>query len=275
MELFSSWTGSDFLLFYSVLLAFALAGAWWMTALLREPGRRASPDDSESVALLAGGQSRLADSVLAELYVHGALAEGEKGKLLFADRTVPVSEAARILQAAREPLSLADARKALGIHADRIAAKLQRAGLLMRDSDFTRLRWLSVTPFAALLLLGLYRQRAGDALGEPTGFLVALMIVTAILAAVRFFTVDPRTIAGIEAVRDLRARKDRSARAPQPDEAAMAVALFGTGVLVGTPWEPVHAMRRQEGDGGSGGGDGGSSDGGSGCGGGGCGGCGG
>jgi len=276
MELFSSWTGSDFLLFYSVLLAFALAGAWWMTALLREPGRRGSLDDSESIALLAGGQSRLADSVLAELYVQGALAEGEKGKLLFAGSNAPVSEAGRMLQAAGEPLSLADARQALGTHADRIAARLQRAGLLMRDSDFTRLRWLSVTPFAALLLLGLYRQRAGDALGEPTGFLVILMIVTAILAAVRFFTVDPRTTAGIEAVRDLRARKDRYARAPEPDEAAMAVALFGTGVLVGTPWEPVHAMRRQEGDAGSSGGDsGGDGDGGSGCGGGGCGGCGG
>jgi hypothetical protein len=50
----------------------------------------------------------------------------------------------------------------------------------------------------------------------------------------------------------------------------MAVALFGTGVLVGTPWEPVHALKQKDGDGG---GADGSSDGGSGCGG--CGGCGG
>ena len=27
----------------------------------------------------------------------------------------------------------------------------------------------------------------------------------------------------------------------------MAVALFGTAVLVGTPWEPVHALRQQGG----------------------------
>ena len=105
------------------------------------------------------------------------------------------------------------------------------------------------------------------------------MIVTAALAMIRFFTIDPRTAAGIEAVQDLRARSDRFSRAPLPDEAAMAVALFGTTVLVGTPWEPVHAMRKPEGDGGSGcsGGssDSSSSDGGSGCGGGGCGGCGG
>jgi uncharacterized membrane protein YgcG len=54
------------------------------------------------------------------------------------------------------------------------------------------------------------------------------------------------------------------------DEAAMAVALFGTAVLVGTPWQPVHAMRQQQGSGdagGSGGSDSGGGDGGGGCGG--------
>lgn len=277
MELFSSWTGSDFLLFYSVLLVFAVAGAWWMTALLREPGRRGRLEELESVSLLTGGPSRLTDSVLVELYVHGALAEGGKGKLMFAQRTLPVSAAGKALQAEGGPLSLAEAKKALRIHADRAVAKLQRAGLLMRDAEYARLRWMSVTPFAALLLLGLYRQRAGDAVGEPTGWLVALLALTVICAAVRFITVDPRTAAGVAAVRELRARHDRAARAPLPDEAALAVALFGTAVLIGTPWESIHAMRKPEADGGCGGsGDGeGGGDGGSGCGGGGCGGCGG
>lgn len=278
MELFSSWTGSDFLLFYSVLLGFAGASAWWIPNHLRDTGRRGSLDDVESVAVLAGGRKRLADSLLAELFVHGALGEGEKGKLAITHRNVAVSPAARALLEAGEPLSLADARKALGVHAERVAAKLQRAGLLMRDADYTRLRWLAITPLAALFLLGLYRQRAGDAVGEQTGLLVILLILTFAVAVVRFATVDPRTAAGAAAVRDLRARNGRFSRAPMPDEAAMAVALFGTTVLVGTPWEPVHAMRKPEGDGGGCGGGGGgssSSDGGSGCGGGGCGGCGG
>ena len=62
-------------------------------------------------------------------------------------------------------------------------------------------------------------------------------------------------------------------RAPQASEAGYAVAIFGTGVLVGTPWEPLHAIQRSGGDTGTGGGgDGGGC--GSGCGGG-CGGCGG
>jgi len=275
MELFSSWTGSDFLLFYSVLLGFAGIGAWWIPNLLRDAGRRGSLGGLDSVAVLTGGPTRLADSALAELYVHGGLVGGENGKLAVTRCDAAVSPAARALLEEGGQLSRADAKKALEHQADLVAARLQRAGLLLRDGEFTRLRWLAITPLSALFLLGLYRERAGDAVGEPTEFLIVLLFVTFALAAIRFVTIDPRTAAGIEAVRDLRARNDRFARAPTPDEAAMAVALFGTTVLIGTPWEPVHAMRKPEGDGGGGDSGGGDSDGGSGCGGGGCGGCGG
>lgn len=274
MQLFGSMTDSDFLAFYIALLAFAGVAGWWIPRLLREPGRSASLDDLESIAVLTGGPSRLTDSLLAELFVKGAVSEGEKGKLAIADRDAPVSPAARKLLATDAPLSLADAKSRLRAHAEQVAARLQRAGLLMRDSERARLRWLSITPFVAVFLIGLYRQRAGDALGEPTGFLVSLLMLTVIFAVIRFASVDPRTAAGIAAVRDLQVKYDRHLRAPMPEEAGLAVALFGTTVLVGTPWEPVHAMRKAEGDGGSGSGDGGGGDGGSGCGGG-CGGCGG
>lgn len=277
MELFSSWTGSDFLLFYAGLLGFACVAAWWIPVRLRAPGRHGAIDDLESVAVLAGGPDRLAESVLADLYVRGALNVQGKGQLAVADGGVGGSPAAKALLALDPPLTTHAARKALVVHAERVAARLQRAGLLLRPEEHTRLRWLSITPFAALLLLGLYRQRAGDAIGEPTGFLVVLLAATVLCAIIRFVKSDPRTQAGIAAARQLQDRSIRTARAPRPEEAAMAVALFGTAVLVGTPWEPVHAMRQQgSGDGGSteGSSDGGS-DGGSGCGGGGCGGCGG
>jgi uncharacterized protein (TIGR04222 family) len=270
MELFSSWTGSDFLLFYSLLLGLSVIAAWWIPASLREPGRRGPADDLESVALLAGGQERYTDSLLAELYVRGALTEGEKGKLYIAARDASVSPAGQALLAINAPLTLAEAQKALAGHAERVAARLRRAGLLLRSEEHARLRWLSIAPFVALFLLGLYRQRAGAAVGEPTDVLVVLLGLTAVLAIIRFAKVDPRTAAGIAAVQDLRAKNGRFTRAPRPEEAPMAVALFGTGVLVGTPWEPVHALRKKDGDSS---GDGGS-DGGSGCGGG-CGGCGG
>ncbi|TAD82501.1 MAG: TIGR04222 domain-containing membrane protein [Sphingomonadales bacterium] len=275
MQLFSSWTGSDFLLFYGLLLAFACGAAWWIPANLREPGRRGDSSDPESVALLAGGPARFTDSLLADLYVRGGLTALDGGKLAAVQQGLSASPAGKALLDQSGPITLAEARKLMAVHAERVAARLRRSGLLLRPEEFARLRWLSITPFAALLVLGLYRQRAGSAVGEPTGFLVMLLGLTVALAVIRFIKGDPRTMAGIATVKQLRAQNARLAQAPRPEEAAMAVALFGTGVLVGTPWEPVHAMCQQASDsGGSGGGDS-SSDSGGGDGGGGCGGCGG
>lgn len=274
MQLFSSWTGSDFLLFYSALLGLGTVAALWIPGRLRGPGRRGQSRDAEDLAMLAGGRARHADSVIADLYARGGLADMADGKLRVAEPSLLASPAGRTLLTAHEPIGRREANHLLSVHAARLAVRLRREGLLLRPEALMRLRWLSIVPYAVLFLIGLYRLRAGSALGEPTGFLVALLGLTVLLALIRFARIDQRTIAGIEAVEQLRERSSRLKRAPQPGEAALAVALFGTGVLVGTPWEPVHAMR-QQGSGNSGGGDGGSSDGGSGCGGGGCGGCGG
>ena len=275
MQLFSSWTGSDFLLFYIALLGFSTFAAWWMPAHLRSGGRRGDSADAESLALLAGGRERFADALLADLYVRGGLAAGEEGRLVVAEPRLPISPAGRAVLAAETPLTLKEARALLDTHAERLAARLRRSGLLLRPDEVSRLRWLSVAPFALLLLIGFYRERAGTTLGEPTGFLIALMVLTAVIALIRFFKTDPRTRAGIAEVAHHKAASARLARAPQPGEVPMAVALFGTGVLVGTPWEPVHAMRQQGSNSDSGGGSSSDSDSGGGDGGGGCGGCGG
>lgn len=275
MQLFSSWTGSDFLLFYVALLGFSTFAAWWMPAQLRASGRRGESADAESLALLAGGRERFADSLLADLFVRGGLAAGEGGKMVVADPRLPTSPAGRAVLAAETPLTLKEARALLDAHAERLGARLRRGGLLLRPEEVSRLRWLSVAPFALLLLIGFYRERAGSTLGEPTGFLIALMVLTAAIALLRFFMTDPRTQASIAEVAHHKAASARLARAPQPGEVPMAVALFGTAVLVGTPWEPVHAMRQQGGNSDSGGSGDSDSGSGGGDGGGGCGGCGG
>lgn len=244
MELFSSWTGSDFLLFYTALLALGGAAAWWIPAYLRNPGRPADLLDSEDLAVLVGGCERFADSLLADLYVRGGLGQAGAGKLAVIQPGILASPAGKTLLAHSAPMSLKDAHRALALHAERVAARLRRGGLLLRPDELNRLRWLSIAPLAALLLLGLYRERAGAALGEPTGALVMLMVVALVLAIWRFFACDPHTRAGLATIAGERARAARLARAPQPEDVALAVALFGTGVLVGTRWEPVHALRQ-------------------------------
>lgn len=275
MELFSSWTGSDFLMFYVMLLGLSAVASWWIPAHLRDAGRSSVSRDAEDLALLAGGPARYADSVIADLFARGALAGTADGKLRVAQPAELASPAARAVLAVRAPIGRREAENVLAIHAARTAARLRREGLMLRSEALMRLRWLSILPFGTLFAIGLYRQRAGSAVGEPTGFLVVLLVLTIIAAVIRFARFDGRTMAGIAAVEQARAKSARLARAPQPGEAALAVALFGTGVLVGTPWEPVHAMRRQDGSGDGGGSSSSDSDGGGDGGGGGCGGCGG
>lgn len=270
MQLFSSWTGSDFVLFYIMLLGLSTLAARWIPVHLRATGRCSESPDAEDIAMLAGGRSSHADSVIADLFVRGGLSNFGDLRLHVTESGLPASQAGRALLAKQEPFSRREADDILAIHAKRILARLRREGLMLRPEELTRLRWLSILPFAALFVIGLYRQRAGSALGESTEFMMILLGLTVALALIRFVKFDQRTIAGIKVVRHLRAKSSRLRRAPQSGEAALAVALFGTGVLVGTPWEPVHAMRQQGNSDGSGSGDSGDSGGGDG---GGCGGC--
>ncbi len=247
MQLFSSWTGSEFLMVYIALLGLCSLAAWWLPARLDAGKRRGESPDAEGLALLAGGRERFADSLLADLFARGGLARGPRGTLVVADPRIATSPAGRAVLSAEEPLSLTEARALLDTHAERAAARLRRGGLMLRPEEVSRLRWLSVAPFAVLLMIAFYRERAGTALGEPTGFLIALMVVTAALALFLFFRIDPRTKAGIAEVARQQSASAHLARAPQASEVALAVALFGTGALAGTPWEPLDALRRQSG----------------------------
>lgn len=112
--------------------------------------------------------------------------------------------------------------------------------------------------------------------GRPVGYLTALLLLTLLLAIMRWAVIDRRTRAAIERLDHARTQSARLRRAPTEAETDRAVALFGTIVLAGSAWAGFHQLRQASGGDVSGGGDGGSSDGGgSSGGGGGCGGCGG
>ena len=275
MEIFGTYTGPDFLALYGILLTTCVIAGLWIPANLRPEGRRAGIEDMEEVAILAGGFERHAMAVSSDLMARDALTPGSKKRLRVSNAAVDTGLAGRAVLNEIGDLKLSHLKLATLFEGKKIEADLQRRGLLMDEGDQWKLRWLSVSPYLALIALGLYRFFAGRAEGEATGFLLVMLIVTAVFAVVRFARLNKRTKAGNEVLRDLEQKASRLRRAPVANEAGFAVALFGTAVLVGTPWEQVHAMRNAGaggGDGGVGGDDGG--DGGGGCGGG-CGGCGG
>ena len=273
MEFFTSYTGSDFLAFYCVMLATSVLAGIWIPAFLREEGRRGELSDLEEIAVLAGGAKRHVHAVTSSLFAKNALAEASKHKLRVARTEVGESESERTVLTKVGDFTLGELRLTLRSRRMAIEAALEKRGLLMSSSDLNALRWISAIPYAVLFAIGLYRQQAGEELGEPTGFLIGLLALTVGFALWRLLAFNPRTQAGNAALKKLEDRSSRLKRAPQANEAGYAVAIFGTGVLVGTPWEPLHAIQRSGGDA-STGGDGSDGGCGSGCGGG-CGGCGG
>lgn len=89
-----------------------------------------------------------------------------------------------------------------------------------------------------------------------------LLVLTVILALIRFVRSDARTATGIAAVSDLRLQRSRISRTPRPEEAPLAVAPFGTAVLVegrgwGRGWRGESSDSSGEGSSGCGGGCGG------------------
>lgn len=273
MEFFASYSGSDFLLFYVFMLATCVFLGVWVPALLRPEGRGNSVKDFEEAAVLSGGADRHSSAVLSSLFAKDALDQADKRTLKVTRTEAGETEAERAVLRKVGAFTLNEVKQTVKHHAERIEKTLIGRSLLMDSGERRRLRLLSVLPYAALFAIGLYRYQAGNALGEPTGLLLGLLCLTVLFALIRLMLHNPRTMAGNAALKKLEEQSSRMKRAPQPTEAGFAVALFGTAVLVGTPWEPLHAVQRASSSGGDGGGSS-DGDGGGGCGGG-CGGCGG
>src|SRR5215472_4001307 len=161
--------------------------------------------------------------------------------------------------------------------------QLRAMGLFMTDPQTINVRTLPTVVILVGAVVGGIRLALGMAAHHPVGDLVALLILTGIIAQFFLFhTPDPRTHRGDRLVRNLRrtnaALRTNAAAAAAGlagADLALAIGLWGPAVLGGTPLDDVRRLLRPAGSSGSGGGDGGSSCGGGSCGGGCGGGCGG
>lgn len=272
------WTAGPFLMLYAVLYVVCLVvGSAIARATLAE-GRPGTLSDPEEVAVLGRGRERLGEVIVSRLLERGAL-KVEKGKLVPQPGARGDSATESTILGLSTPIAWSKVRKVTDAAAGEIEQRLVRRGLLQDDGDAMRAALMACAPMFGLLLLGLGKAVVGSSRGHPVGFLIFLMIVTAGTILVRWLGASRATRAGKDALLHAVERADRLKLAPAQGEAAMAVALFGTGVLATSALGDFHRMRASSGNDSSGGGsdsgssDGGS-DGGSGCGSGGCGGCG-
>lgn len=265
--------GGPFLQLYGILLAMTLVAGLIIPRWLRPEGRTPRNTDTDELAYLAGGSARYGDAVVSRMLAKRLLVidTGDRFQAAKVPGETPVE---RNVMALSQPARWRAIEHVVARHADGVRARLVDNDLLMDAATALQMRFWQTLPYFLLIGLGIAKLIVGEARHRPVGFLVMLLVLTAVLAVFRFAVVDRRTRAGIEVLDTARQRADRIRRAPASDETDLAVALFGTAVLAGSGWEGFHRMRTASsgGDSGSsGGGDGGGS---SGCGGGGCGGCG-
>jgi uncharacterized protein (TIGR04222 family) len=266
-------TGGPFLTLYVSLLVFAVVAGIVIPLLMRPAGRTQRLGDVDQVAFLAGGRLRFADAVVARLLAANALVMTGKDRFSIAVDAKAGSKAENSVLALRPPIRWREVVDSLRPHVEPVERRLVAAGLLMSHDELAVVRRRATLPYLLLFVFGATKLAIGLMRDRPVGFLTLLLVVTAVLAILRWLTVDPRTQAGHEAVDHARRQAARLKIAPTDDEVGLGVALFGTGVLAGSGWSDFHRMRSAAGDGGSSGTLGGG-DGGGGCGGG-CGGCGG
>ncbi|MEZ0241901.1 MAG: TIGR04222 domain-containing membrane protein [Sphingomonas sp.] len=270
-------TGGPFLQLYGILFGLTLIAGWIIPRWLRPEGNRPRSVSVDELAWLAGGRTRFADALIARLLSRRALS------ITGGNRFAPDRSQTGETTAERSVLALTPAapwkmiERTLRPHGEAVQERLIASGLLMDGGTVWQMRFWQTLPYLLLFGFGAIKLDVGLARDKPVGFLTIALLVTAILALVRFLAVDRKTRGGLEALNDARSQSDRMRRAPATDETDMAVALFGTAVLAGSSWSSFHTMRSANASGDSG--TSGSSSDGGGCGGGGggggCGGCGG
>ena len=83
----------------------------------------------------------------------------------------------------------------------------------MSGWEWLQLRFFQTLPYFLLLGFGYTKLLIGESRGRPVGYLTMFLILTAILAFIRFAALDRRTRAGQEVLAEARDRHRDEARA--------------------------------------------------------------
>ena len=269
------WTAGPFLTLYIGLAAALLIFGIYARMTIGQAARLPDRLSVLELAYLAGGARRVGDAMLLRLLSGNGATITDNGREIAVIDQAPLSSLmGRLpLLSFRSSMTRQQFQTAVKPVVERVQARLRDLGYSPTDEQMTSFR-MSVLPFVGLLLMfGTIKAFVGAERQHPVGFLIVLLILTAVAGLV-LATRPTRTRAGKEALRTYQASHARASRAPLDHELLLAVALSGAVVLSGTAYAPVYAASQGlSGGSGCGAGGGGGDGGGGGCGGGGCGGC--
>ena len=294
------WNGEQFLSAYvPYMVVLLLTAKVWQFTLNQPSSEPLSTElrmDPYQVAVLQGREGGVRAAVAA--LVHAGALRLEEGVLKAVGKppanAVPFERA--VYDAVAGPVGdVKVLNEAVDRELDGVEEGLRRRGFLMNPEVAARYRqYPLVLFFGAGLGLGVLKLGVGLWRDRPVGFLLMVFFFASMIGYGMLGGVPRRTRKGDKALAKLRADNAALRTTAKADGAwgtmssgsvAMAVALFGTGLLVASGMGDLRTYLMPPGSGGggadvdfggdSGGGDSGGGDGGSSCGGGGCGGCGG
>ncbi|AGA30603.1 TIGR04222 domain-containing membrane protein [Singulisphaera acidiphila] len=252
--------GPQFLLLYLFLLAGAVAMTMTLRWLSRSPSEGQDLEnlnlDPYEVAYLTGGEESAADAALASLVQRGAVTVNPAGRTIHAKSTMTMPHGLHPLERAVAPdpaakefgRTIVTARQAAKPALEAIRNRLDMLGLLMNHEPVWGAPLWRTLPILAVLLLGLAKIKVGLSRDKPITFLLFLCLVT-MRIEIGFVCGRPhRSRWGDHVLKHLRRQNgalqltgSRRAADLVGHDLAMAVALFGTGVLVGGPLNDLRA----------------------------------
>jgi uncharacterized protein (TIGR04222 family) len=284
--------GPDFLTLYVIVLAVALLSAYLLRQAFRKPADMPPSEAMQlqpyEVAYLAGGTPQAVNAALANLVHRGLLLANAAERTLSA----PKEPSAKLLPFERsvydsvqehKNLSVRELHSSMKTAGEALGDRPRALGLLVAEDRAVLGRVVPTLLIFAVAGFGLIKVLVGMARHKPVGILVLLCIGTAAVALAGFARRLHRTWRGDVALERWKIKNSaleyavpRNAHNLTASDLALAVGLFGAGVLSSGPLSDLKtALAPPAGSSACGTGGSCGSGCGGGCGGGGCGGCGG
>ena len=235
--------GGPFLKLYIGLLAFTIVAGFLIPRWLKRDGHPGLVTDIGELAYLAGGMARFTDTVVAHLLATRALGMVGKNRFRALTRGSGRTEIELTVLALPGEQSWKGISRSLEPHVEPIERRLVADSLLMDARLTLHMRFWQTLPYFLLLPFGAIKVLVDEMRHRPIGYLVLLLILTASLALIRWSAVDRLTQGGLAALKGARSKAARLKLAPTPMETDLAVALFGTVVLVASAWSGFHEFR--------------------------------
>ncbi|MEM7010945.1 MAG: TIGR04222 domain-containing membrane protein [Verrucomicrobiota bacterium] len=212
-------SATAFLVFYAIAAPLAFGLSFLIASRLRQYSAKSDvvPTDAYEIAFLNGGRSRMIVAALARLtglgLIRSRMRKQKSGDLpvvmrIAAEPEVELAPIERsLLKAIPENGSAVEMREIVGSmkwKVEEVRSKLESDGLVLSSSRRRYIGWMAALPVLVLLAVGLTRLAIGIDRDVPFGFLLFMMIGTAVALGFRLWGLKRRTPSGARALRTLK-----------------------------------------------------------------------